>query len=258
MLARSLAALLPLLPLSQSDGVLLHWPRAGMGAAAAGLEQLASSVDTDLIAPAGDVSVTGYSALCRGPMGWAPWLRFTSSGKVEAVGSLLPAPAWERALRNADPDAVLHEGRAECIAAGLYLLPSSGNPRRGLTSTARSIIPDPAALTVVVDGDAANGLARQDVGSLLQRLPEAARPRLRLMLAGAGAGGPDSFAQLLASAFRCQIVAPVGRWTATPDGLVRALSEASSGSQVTGEVWAEFCPSTGKAAAPPFTSEPAR
>jgi hypothetical protein len=257
MLARGLATLLPLLPLSESDGVRVYWPRAGMGAAAADLGELASSVGADLIAPAGDVSVIGYSALCHGPMGTAPWLRFTSSGEIEVLGSLHPAPAWKRELDSADLDTLLDEGSVEHIAAGLYLPPSPGNP--GLTATACSIIPDPAALTVVSGCDAYDRVARQGVESLVQRLPAAARDRLRLLLAGAGAGGPDSFAQLLASAFGCQVVAPVGRWTATPDGRVRALPDAGSGSRVPGQTWAEFWPAAGHGKSPraTFTSEPA-
>jgi hypothetical protein len=174
-------------------------------------------------------------------MGAAPWLRFTSSGEVEVLGSLHPAPAWERELDNADLETLLDGGGVEHIAAGLCLPPRSGNPGRGLTATARSIVPDPAALTVV-GGDAADPLARQQVESLLGRLPAAARDRLRLLMAGAGADGPASFAQLLASAFGCLIVAPVGRWTATPNGRVRALPDARSGREVPGEAWAEFRP----------------
>jgi hypothetical protein len=62
-LAKELAVLLPLLPLSKSDGVRLFWSRAGAGTAAAELGRLAASTDADLIAPAGDLSVTGFSAL---------------------------------------------------------------------------------------------------------------------------------------------------------------------------------------------------
>jgi hypothetical protein len=240
-IARGLATLLPMLPLSYSDGVRLHWPRAGAGASAHALEELARSAHADLIVPAGDVSVSGFTAVCHGPMGAAPWLRFTSSGQVEVLGSLHPEPAWERQLAEAELDDLLDAGRAEHIAAGLYLPPSSGDPGGALTATARSIVPDPAMLTVVTSGDVSDHLARQDVESVLQRLPVAAIGGLRLLLARAGTGGPASYAQLLASSFGCVIVAPVGRWTATPDGRAMALP-AGSGTGARGETWALFSP----------------
>jgi len=56
----ALGRLLPLLPLSATDGVRLYWPRAAAGPAGERLPELAAEVGADLIAPAGDVAVSGF------------------------------------------------------------------------------------------------------------------------------------------------------------------------------------------------------
>jgi hypothetical protein len=248
----SLAQLMARLPLDATDGIRLWWPRAGVGAAAAGLQELASRFDTDLIVPAADISPSGYGGVCHGPAGAAPWLQFGRAGDVSALGSMYPVPAWERALGETDLTALPSGGTFEHVAAGICLFRSESS-ERGLAATARSIVPDPARATIVVAGDARDGAVRQDVESVLSQLPAAALSSLRLVLTGAGAGAGDSYAQFLAETFGSEIVAPGGRWTATPDGRLRALGTPGApggaggrGSEADG--WLVFAPSREPAA----------
>jgi hypothetical protein len=243
-----LAELLPLLPLDATDGVRLYWPRAASGAAAPALGELAARCGSDLIAPAADVSFSGYGGVCHGPMGAAPWLRFTRRGEVQALGSLYPEPGWEGALAAADFSGL----GVEQVAAGLCV-GRPGQATRGLSATARSIMPTPSAPTIVVAGDVGNSEVRQDVERALGRIPAGALPRLRILLTSAGAGGPAAYAQFLADTFGFVVTAPVGRWTASPDGFVRALPAAGpAGPGQPADPWLYFSPR----ARPPST-EPA-
>ncbi|HEY2441841.1 MAG TPA: hypothetical protein VGI31_01775 [Streptosporangiaceae bacterium] len=233
-----LAELLPSLPLSATDGVRLYWPRAAAGDGGTALGELAARCGSDLIAPVADVSVSGYGGVCHGPVGAAPWLRFTSRGDVQALGSLYPEPRWEDALAAADFSG-LGVGQ---VAAGLCV-GRPGPAARGLAATARSIIPVPSGPTIVAGGDAGNSEVRRDVETLLGRMPAGTLPRLRLLLTGAGAGGHDSYAQFLADTFGLVVAAPTGRWTASPDGCVRALPAAGpAGSGGPANPWQTFSP----------------
>jgi hypothetical protein len=230
---RCLAALLPLLPREATDGVRLYWPRAGVGPA---VQQLASECGTDLIAPAADISACdGFGAVCHGPAGAAPWLRF-GDGPVEMMGSVYPVPAWETSLAVADLSGLAGKLLVDDVAAGLCLY-RPGRAARGLTMTARSIVPEFERATILVGGDASLGEVRQDVEDLIRLLPAAATASLRLVLVGAGRDGADSFAQYLADVFGIHVIAPADRWTATPDGRLKALSPSA---QAGG--WREFSP----------------
>jgi hypothetical protein len=241
-----LAELLPQLPLGATDGVRLYWPRAAGGVAGPALGELAARCGSDLIAPAADVSFSGYGAVCHGPMGAAPWLRFTSQGDVQALGSLYPEPGWEGALAAADFSGL----DVEQVAAGLCV-GRPGRAARGLSATARSIMPTPSGPTIVVGGDAGNSEVRQDVERALGRIPAGSLPRLRILLTGAGAGGHGSYAQLLADTFGFAVAAPVGRWTASPDGFVRALPAAGpAGPGETADPWQYSSPRARPPSAP--------
>jgi hypothetical protein len=239
MLRDGLRALLPRLPLPATDGVRLYWPRAGSGADGAALRELAARCGTDLIAPAADVSASGgFGGVCRGPRGAAPWLRFTCDGNVQVLGSLYPVPAWEWALGEAGLGELAGRLVVEHVAAGISVR-RPGSSARGLTATARSIIPDPARATLV-RGDAARSEdARQDLEAVLSRLPRAAVTSLRILLSGAGSGAQDSYAQFLADTLGSHIVAPAGSWTATPDGRLRVLPEPGQArpAQPPGDGW---------------------
>jgi len=244
----ALADLLPLLPLGATDGVRLFWPRAGAGAGPA-LQALATNAGTDLIAPAADVSISGFGGVCHGPAGAAPWLRFTSQGDVQVLGSLYPVPAWELGLAEADLSGLPGTLRIEHIAAGLCIC-WPGPAQRGLLATARSIIPDPSQATIVIGGAVRDHDVRRDVESVLGRLPAAAARRLRILLADAGSRGQDSYAQFLADTFGGQVAAPPGRWTATPDGRVRALPSVAAGPGTPAATWQQFWPRNDHAAPP--------
>lgn len=237
----ALAELLPLLPGDATDGIRLYWPRAAAGEGGSRLSELAARCGSDLIAPVADVSPSGCGGVCHGPMGAAPWLRFTSRGDVQVLGSLYPEPGWERALAAAD----FARLGVEQVAAGLCVS-RPGPGARGLTATARSIIPAPSGPVVVAGGDAGDPGVRRDVTDVLGRLPAGGVPRLRLLLTGAGAGGSDAWAQALADEFGFVIAAPAGRWTASPDGFVRALPVTGSASPAAaGEAadpWRHFQP----------------
>jgi len=244
MLLASLMTLLPRLALADSDGVRLYWPRAGAGAAGPALRELAKRCGADLIAPAANVSASGGSgAVCHGPVGAAPWLQFTQDGGTHVMGSLYPTPAWERALAETDLSGVGGGLVIEHVAAGLCVhRPEAAE--RGLAATARSVIPDPARATIIASADARTEAIRQDVETVLGRLPAAAARKLCLVLAGAGAGGQGSYAQFLADTFGTRVLAPVGRWTATPDGRLRAFPAATGAGAPGGEAqaWHEFSP----------------
>jgi hypothetical protein len=250
-----LAGLLPLLPLRACDGVRLHWPRAASGDVGGVLGELAACHGTDLIVPVADVSVSGYGGVCHGPTGAAPWLRFTSQGDVQELGSLYPEPGWEAALAEADFDGL----DVSQVASGLCVC-RPGRAARGLTATARSIIPASSGPTLVVGGDAADSDVRRDVASVLGRIPAGTLRRLRILLTGAGAGGHDSYAQSLADTFGLVVSAPAGRWTASPDGLTRPLPEPGpAGAHGTSGQWQTFSPRTKPPQAAPASalSDPA-
>jgi hypothetical protein len=245
-----LAELLSLLPLSSTDGVRLYWPRAGAGPANSMLAELASSASTDLIVPAADVSPSGaFGGICHGPAGAAPWLRFTSNADVRVLGSVYPTPGWERGLAQADlsePDA---EVRVERIPAGLCVC-RPGPASSSLTAAARSVIPDPALCTIVVGGDARSAEVKRDLENVLGRLPAVATARVRLLLAGAGSGGQDSYAQFLADTLGGTVIVPVGSWTVTPDGRLAVIA-AAAGARAPAGGWQECSPRTSRRAARP-------
>jgi hypothetical protein len=233
-----LAELLPLLPLRSSDGVRLHWPRAASGDTGAALGELAVRCGTDLIAPAADVSVTGYGGVCHGPAGAAPWLLFSRRGDAQVLSSLYPEPGWEDVLAGAD----FSDLDVDQVAAGLCVCPP-GPAARGLAATARSILPALAGPTIIVGGDAGNSHVRQDVETVLGRIPARALRVVRILLTGAAAGGHDSYAQFLADTFGFKVAAPAGRWTASPGGVVRVLPVASpAGSGEVPGPWLSFAP----------------
>jgi hypothetical protein len=239
MLRDGLGALLPRLPLPATDGVRLYWPRAGAGVGAPVLQELAARCGTDLIAPAADVSASGgFGGVCHGPAGAAPWLRFTRDGNVVVLGSLYPVPAWEWALGEADLGELAGRLVIEHVAAGVCIY-RPGSPAPGLTTAARSIIPDPARATIVLGDDARSEDARQDLEAVLSRLPRPAVTSLRILLSGAGSGEQDSYAQFLADTLGSQIVAPAGRWTATPEGRLRVRAEVrqATPAQPPGDGW---------------------
>jgi hypothetical protein len=216
-----LTSLLTRLALFAAGGIRLYWPRAGAGFGSL-LQELAGEAGVDLIAPAADVSASGFGAMCHGPAGAAPWLRFGQDGSVSAMGSLYPEPDWERALIETALTGLPADLVIEDVAAGVCVYRPDPS-QRALSATARSVLPDPARVTIVAAGEASTEAVRQDVAAVLGSLPGKAADRVRLLLAGAGEGGDDSYAQDLADTFDCEIVAPAGRWTATPDGRVRAL-----------------------------------
>lgn len=236
-----LAGLLSPLARYAAGGIRLHWPRAGVAGSAASLQQLAAELGVDLIVPAADVSACEFGGICHGPSGAAPWLQLGRDGSVTALGSLYPEPAWERALAETTRAELPADVVVEDIATGLCVYRPDSS-MRGLSATARSILPEPDRVTIVAGGDAGSEAVKQDVAAVLGRLPAKTAGRVRLLLAGAASGGQDSYAQGLADAVGCEIAAPVGRWTATPDGRVRALAAPGAASGPETDGWRTFRP----------------
>ena len=236
-----LAGLLSSLARHAPGGIRLHWPRAGVSGSAPALPELARQIGVDLIVPAADVSACEFGGMCHGPSGAAPWLQFGCDGSVSALGSVYPIPAWEHALAEAVPAEPPADVVVEDVAAGLCVY-RPGPSQRGLSATARSILPDPARMTVVAAGDARAEIVKQDVAAVLGGLPARAVVSVRLLLAGAGSGGEASYAQGLADVFECEIVAPAGGWTATPDGRVRALASPGAVAGPDAGRWRTFRP----------------
>jgi hypothetical protein len=189
-----LTRLLTRLALFAADGIRLYWPRAGAGSGSL-LRELAGEAGVDLIAPAADVSASEFGAMCHGPAGAAPWLRFGQDGSLSALGSLYPEPAWERALAETALTGLPADLVIEDVAAGVCVCRPEYS-QRALSATARSILPDPARVTIVAAGDAGSEVVRQDVAAVLRSLPGKAAGRVRLLLSGAGSGGEDSYAPL--------------------------------------------------------------
>lgn len=241
MIHHHLAGLLSPLARHAAGGIRLHWPRAGVAGSGSALQQLAGDIGVNLIVPAADVSACKFGGICHGPSGAAPWLAFGRDGSVSAVGSLYPEPTWERALAETALAELPADVVVEDIAAGLCVY-RPGASQRGLSATARSILPEPDRVTIVAGGDAGAEAVKQDVAAVLGGLPAKAAGSVRLLLAGAASGGQDSYAQGLADAFGCEIVAPVGRWTATPDGRVRALAAPSAANGPDAGWWRTFLP----------------
>jgi hypothetical protein len=236
-----LAGLLSPLARHAPGGVRLHWPRAGVAGSGSALRELASEIGVDLIVPAADLSACEFGGMCHGPSGAAPWLQFGRDGSVSALGSVYPIPAWERALIEDVVAEPLADVIVEDVAAGLCVY-RPGPSQRGLSATARSILPDPARVTIVAAGDARAEVVKQDVAAVLGWLPARAAVSVRLLLAFAASGGEDSYAQGLADAFECEIVAPADRWTATPDGRVRALASPGAAAGPDAVRWRTFLP----------------
>ncbi len=237
-----LASLLPPLARHAADaGIRVYWPRAGAAGTGSALQELAREAGVDLLVPAADVSVCDFGGMCHGPSGAAPWLLFSRDGSVGMLGSLYPEPAWERALAESVPAEPPAGAAVEDVAAGLCVY-RPGPAQRGLIATARSILPDPARVTIVAGGDAAAGAVRQDLAAVFGGLPARAAASVRLLLAGAASGGDGSCAQALADDFDCEIVAPAARWTATPDGRVRALAATGAATGPDAGGWLTFLP----------------
>ncbi len=249
-----LAGLLTRLALFATDGIRLYWPRAGARFGPL-LQQLAGETRVDLIVPAADVSASEFGAMCLGPAGAAPWLLFGQDGSVTPQGSLYPEPAWERALAETALTGLPADLVVEDVASGVCVYRPESS-QRALSATARSILPDPARVTIIAGGDAGTETVRQDVASVLGSLPGKAGSRVRLLLAGAGSGGEDSYAQGLAEAFGCEIVAPADRWTATPDGRVRALKAPGAGTGPDAGGWQTFRPGLADEVPPEAKAQP--
>jgi hypothetical protein len=250
---RHLRGLLSPLVRHAADGIRLHWPRAGAGRTGPALAELAGEIGVDLIVPAADVSACGFGAICRGPSGAAPWLRFGRDKSVDMLGSLYPTPAWESALAEdglAEPSAGV---LVEDVAAGLCVY-RPGPSQRGLRATARSILPDPARITIIAGGDA--DAVQHDVAQVLGGLPAGAAASVRLLLAGPAAHEVTSCAQELADGFDCEIVAPAHRWTATPDGRIRALAAPGAATRPGADAWRTFRPRPAVGEPAPATVEP--
>ena len=136
----ALGRLLPLLPLGSTDGVRLYWPRAAAGQAAAGLSELAAEVGADLIAPAGDLAVTGCGAVTYSQSGAAPWLRY-GRGEVEVLGSLYPSrpgsAGWPRRTWTACPTTWLSSTRRPGCASAAPASPAPAwrRPRAAFSPT---------------------------------------------------------------------------------------------------------------------------
>jgi hypothetical protein len=249
MMLDGLARLLPSLPLTDSDGIRLYWPRAAAGGIGQAVQQIARQCGVDLIAPAADLGDSGeFGAVSHGPLGAAPWLRFTREGFTRVLGSLYPVPRWERVLANADLDGVAGDLALEHVSAGICVhrpVPAED----GLVVTARSLLPDPQRMTVIMSDGLPPDEAARLLPAMLRRLPGIRD--VRLVMARAAAGGEGSLAQSLADASGCEVVAPAGEWTATPDGRLQALDV--SGPQSAG--WVRFRP-RGQAADAPSTEWP--
>jgi hypothetical protein len=211
-----------LFPVLASAGIArlrLVLPRASDRYAAA-----ARTHRIDLIVPAADVSLSGSCGVCHGPAGAMPWLRFAGDAPTQVLGSVYPAPEWESKLAEADLSGLLSgladEFRVDHIAAGLCLY-RPGPAEHTLVLTARTVIPDVARATIVV---------------------------------GAGSGGADAYARFLAETFGIAVIAPAGRWTATPDGRLRAIppagavsrSAAGESAGALADGWREFWPREGR------------
>jgi hypothetical protein len=236
-----LTALVSELPRAAVAGVRLWWPRIAADTGAAALREAAERCGTDLIAPMADVSVSDdCGGVCHGPMGAAPWVRFSSAGAVQLMGSLYPEPDWERSL--AEVSLAAPAGLViEQVAAGLGLY-REDDSASDLAAIARRLIPDPARVTIVVGGDATSVAARQDLEAVIGQLPPDARRSLRIAATAFGDGGPRSYAQSLADRFDSLVVAPAGEWMAAPDGklLARSASDGERGALADG--WREFSP----------------
>jgi hypothetical protein len=245
-----LARLLSTLPLDHTDGIRLYWPRAAAGSTGQAVRQLARRCGIDVIAPAADLEDSGgFGAVSHGPLGAAPWLRFTPDGDTQLQGSLYPVPGWERTLADVELDGIAGDLVLEHVAAGICLYRPVPE-ENGLAATARSLLPDPRRMSMIVSGSLPPGEAAERLPQVLRRLPMAARG-VRLVMPRAGAGGPDSLAQSLADAAGGRIVAPVGQWTATPDGRLRILGPEG---RARAAGWASFTPRPQAAAVPPPTS----
>jgi hypothetical protein len=247
----AVTSLLGQLPASLARSVRLWFPRAGSDPHSPALHGLARRCEGEVIAPAADVSLAGACCgICHGPLGAAPWVRFTGTPPGQAMGPLYPTPGWERALGEVELTGLSAELVAERIPAGLCVYrPGEGHrgpSAPGLAATARQILPDPVRATVIADGAAGSEETRQAVAAVLARLTPGARQSLRVVLSGAASGGPGSYAQHLADALGGEIIAPTGGWTATPDGRLRAI-RAESGAQPDG--WRTFLPGEAGAAA---------
>jgi hypothetical protein len=242
--------LLAQLPDGVTRSVRLWWPRAGSDPHSPALHGMASRCAGEVIAPAADVSIAdGCCGICHGPLGAAPWVRFTGTPPGQAMGPLYPTPGWELALSEVDLTGLPADLVAERIPAGLCVYRAGqgrpGQSAPGLAATARRVLPDPVRATVIADGTAGNEESRQAVEAVLGRLAPGARQSLRVVLSGAAGGGPDCYAQHLADALRGEMIAPTGGWTATPDGRLRAI-RAESAAQPDG--WRTFLPAAVAAA----------
>lgn len=230
--------LFPALASAGNVRVRLVLPRASDRYAAA-----ARRHGLDLVAPAADVSLGEFGCVCHSPAGAAPWLRFSGDAATEWLGSVYPAPRWEARLADAELSVIADEFRVEHVAAGLCLY-RPGATDRALVLTARSVVPDVARVTIVAGADASASEVRREIENLIGQLPAATAASLRLVLADAGRGGNDSYAQFLADTFGIHVVAPAGRWTATPDGRLRALPTTAAGLEVgagtLADGWGEF------------------
>jgi hypothetical protein len=258
-LSDAVTRLLLQLPGVAVGGVRLWWPRAGAAGAARALREVARRCDAEIIAPTADVSVVdGSCGVCHGPMGAAPWLRFTPYMPPQRLGSLSPAPAWERALADVDLSGAGDGLVIERVPAGLFVC-RQGQSGPGLAATARSIIPDPERATIIASASAGSEVVGRDLHAVAGLLPAGARRSLRIVAFGAGPEGAGSFAQSLADAVGSHIVAPVRKCTATPDGRLLARPPAGPGPEPkpTGGSWREFFPGREPTGTPgPPDSEP--
>jgi hypothetical protein len=250
-----LAKLLALLSPGHPAGIRLHWPRAGAGTSAAVIQELARRFSVDLFAPAADVSASGFGGMCHGPAGAVPWLQFGRDGTVSALGSLYPVPRWEQALAAVNITGLAAQAACEHIAAGLCVY-RPDSLQSGLTTTARSLLPDPARMTIVIGGDAGAEEIRQDTEAVLRQLPAQATRSVRLALAGAGSGDADSYAQFLADAIGGEIIAPTGGWTATPDGRLRAFAARGQTAGPGASDWRAFVPRRAAPSPEPAVARP--
>jgi hypothetical protein len=237
-------ALLEQLPEAVTRSVRLWWPRAGADPRSPALHGMASRCAGEVIAPAADVSIAeGCCGLCHGPLGAAPWVRFTGDPPGQPMGPLYPVPAWDRALAAADLTRLAAGVIAERVPAGLCVYRASGTgPGRsgqGLAATARRILPDPVRVSVIADGTATSAEDRRALETVLGRLLPEAMLSLRIVLSDAAEGGEDSYAQYLADSLGGPVIAPTGMWTATPDGRLRAMGMDPAGGA---DTWREFLP----------------
>ena len=245
-LSNAVIALMPQLPGVATGGVRLWWPRAGVAGGAWALRAVARRCDTEITAPAADVSVVeGACGVCHGPLGAAPWLRFTPDLAPQRIGSLSPAPAWERALADVDWGEIRDGLLIERIPAGLFVYRQCLS-ERGLAATARSVIPDPVRATIIASTSAGSEVVRRDLETVAGLLPAAARQSLRIAVLRADPQSASSLAQSLADAVGSHVIAPAEGWTATPDGRLLARTPAESGPgpehMRTAGSWRDFFP----------------